>query len=76
VRLLGRLGCAALADCPDWENTWSMGVRPEFRISLDELEATTHVDPADLVESVDAKEEPLADTRGPQPDRDWFAAGG
>jgi hypothetical protein len=45
-------------------------------VPLDALEATAHVAPEDLVESVDVQPEPPADSRGEQPDRDWFAAGG
>jgi hypothetical protein len=47
-----------------------------YRVPLDALEATAHVAPEDLVESVDEQPAPPADSRGEQPDRDWFAAGG
>jgi hypothetical protein len=47
-----------------------------YQVLLEALEATAHVAPEDVVESVDVKPEPPADSRGEQPDRDWFAAGG
>jgi hypothetical protein len=57
-------------------HTASMTSPSPYRVPLDALEATAHVAPEDLVESVDVQPEPPADSRGEQPDRDWFAAGG
>jgi hypothetical protein len=47
-----------------------------YQVPLETLEATAHVAPEDVIESVDVQPEPPADSRGEQPDRDWFAAGG
>lgn len=57
-------------------HTAAMTSASPYQVPLDALEASAHVAPEDLVESVDVQPEPPADARGEQPDRDWFAAGG
>jgi hypothetical protein len=47
-----------------------------FTIPLTDLEAAGRVDVQALVETLPEKGEPLADFRGQEPDRGWFAAGG
>jgi hypothetical protein len=48
----------------------------KFTIPLSDLEAAVRVDLEGLVEMVPEEIEPLADIRGQEPDRGWFAAGG
>ncbi len=46
-----------------------------YRLTLEELEASAHVPVSEQVESVPAVVGP-EDDRLPQPDSDWFRAGG
>lgn len=48
----------------------------KYRMTLQQLEASAHVEPAEMVESVDTDEHEEFDPRGKQPDAMWFPAGG
>jgi hypothetical protein len=53
-----------------------MDERSKFAVKLSDLEDTARIDPRELVEMISAEIQPLADSRGSEPDRGWFAAGG
>jgi hypothetical protein len=54
----------------------AVGPSSKFTIPLSDLEAAVRVDNQALVEMVPVEIEPPADSRGEEPDRGWFAAGG
>jgi hypothetical protein len=49
---------------------------PRYEITLEELERQARPSSEELTETIDSGGEASLDPRGPQPDRDWFAAGG
>ena len=48
----------------------------KYKRTLDELEAGVRVGREEQIETAEITEPISPDPRGPQPDRDWFAAGG
>jgi hypothetical protein len=48
----------------------------KYKQTLSELEAGVRVPRDEQVETAEIDDETTPDPRGPQPDRDWFAAGG
>jgi hypothetical protein len=54
----------------------AMDLRSRFAVKLSDLEDTARIDPRELVEMIPEAIQPLPDSRGSEPDRGWFAAGG